>query len=482
MSHIALSAKRKVLGVFSLAMITVGSVDSIRNLPATSLFGSTVLFFFIISAIFFLVPSALVSSELASTSNEYGGVYTWVKNAFGLQTGFFAIWFQWIENVVWYPTILSFVAGTIGYLIAPSLASSKIFLIAVIICSFWGATLVNLYGIKSSARFSNICSLAGLLLPMTLIIALGVTWLCLGKPLQIHFQAHDLFPHGYNSHMWVALTGIMLSFCGMEIAAVHDGDVKNPQRSFPRAMLLATFIILITLIFGSLSIAMVLPSQKISLVSGIMQAFDAFFSAYHMHWILPVLVVMLVVGGMGAVSNWIIAPTRGLLFAIKDSRLLPSLQKENRHGSPVALLIGQAIIVTFISSVFLLMPSVNGSYWLLTALTAQLYMMMYLLMFAAAIRLRYKKHNQRKGFRIPGGNAGMWFVASIGLIGSFVTWLIGFVPPENIQVGGTLHYETLLSIGLIVMSLPPFLLYWAYRKKQDPEEALLPSEPLNDMA
>ena len=117
------------LTVFSLVMITVGSVDSIRNLPATALFGSSLIFFFLFAALFFLIPSALVSAELSAAWPEQGGIYVWVKKAFGQQIGFLTIWFQWIENVVWYPTILSFTAGTLGYLISPNLANDKIFLI-----------------------------------------------------------------------------------------------------------------------------------------------------------------------------------------------------------------------------------------------------------------------------------------------------------------------------------------------------------------
>src|SRR6516164_3994438 len=103
----------KALSLLSLVMITVGSVDSIRNLPATALFGSSLIFFFILGAIFFLIPTALVSAELSSAWAKQGGIYVWVKEAFGEKCGFLAIWFQWIENVIWYPTILSFVAGTV---------------------------------------------------------------------------------------------------------------------------------------------------------------------------------------------------------------------------------------------------------------------------------------------------------------------------------------------------------------------------------
>jgi len=454
------------LGVFSLAMITAGSVDSIRNLPATALFGSSLIFFFILGALFFLLPSALVSAELASTSKEQGGVYSWVSQAFGKTSGFLAVWFQWIENVIWYPTILSFVAGTIGFLISPQLANSKIFLISVILTSFWTATLINLMGIKSSAIFGNFCAIAGLLVPMTLIIALGATWIFSGKPLQIQFTHESLLPHLGNSSMWVSLTGIMLSFCGMEIATVHASDVKDPQRSYPRAMYITTIIILFTLMCGSLAIAMVLPQKQISLVAGIMQAFAAFFTAYHLQWILPIVAVMLVIGGMGGVSNWIIAPTRGLLFALKEVRMADVFCRRNKFGAPSVLLLAQAVIVTIITLVFLLLPSVNASYWLLTALTSQLYMLMYITLFLAAIRLRYKKIDRAPGFMIPGKNWGMWFVAGAGLIGSLVTFIIGFIPPDNINIGSIWHYETLLLVGLLSMSILPYLGYlWAREKE-----------------
>ncbi len=458
--------KMRTLGVLSLAMITAVSVDSIRNLPTTALFGSSLIFYFLLAALFFLLPSALVSAELASNSQQEGGVYSWIKNAFGAQAGFIAIWFQWIENVIWYPAILSFVAGTIGYLIAPSLATSKTFLVTVILCSFWGATIINLLGIKVSAKFSNFAAVVGLILPISLIITAGVTWIVMGKPIQIHFTHASLLPNFGNSDMWVALTGIILSFCGMEIAAVHSSNVKNPKRSYPRAMFLATGLIMLTLLCGSLAIAAVIPEQQISLVAGIMQAFNTFFSAYHMHWILPVLALMLVIGGLGGVNSWIIAPTRGLLYAAQEGHLPRHFCRENRHGAPRNILVYQALIVTVITMAFLLMPSVNGSYWLLTVLAAQLYMIMYAMMFAAAIRLRKSRKLVSDGFRIGGGRVGIWIVAGAGFIGSLVTFFIGFIPPANIQVGGSGHYETLLLMGLITLILPPFILYRFSHKRR----------------
>lgn len=455
-----MSNKKHSLTIFSLTMITVGSVDSIRNLPATALFGSQLIFYFVLGALFFLIPTALVSAELASGWAKQGGIYIWVKEAFGKKTGFLAIWLQWIENVIWYPTILSFVAGTIGYLINPALTSNPYFLWGVIVTCFWGTTVLNLRGMSSSALFSSVCSLAGLLLPMSLIIGLGVAWIAQGNPLQIQFDIPSIVPHLSDKSMWVSLTAIIMSFCGIEIATVHANDVNNPQYAFPKALIASVVIILSTLILGSLAIAVVLPGKDINLVAGIMQAFEAFFGSHNMLWMMPLVALMLVLGGLGGVSNWIIAPTKGLLVAAEDGNLPKIFQRTNANGAPTLMLLTQAGIVTILSALFLFMPSVNASYWLLTALAAQLYMLMYFLMFLAAIKLRFSQPHQHRAFKIPGGIVGMLFVGTVGIIGVLATLVVSFIPPESINVGSVVRYESTLIIGLIIMCLPPFISSW----------------------
>lgn len=460
-----MSQKKHALTIFSLTMITVGSVDSIRNLPATALFGSQLIAFFTLAAISFLIPAALVSAELASGWPKQGGVYVWVKEAFGKRAGFLAIWLQWIENVIWYPTLLSFVAGTIGYLINPQLVENPYFLWAVVVASFWGVTLVNLKGMHSSAFFSNLCALSGLILPMTLIIGLGAFWVFNGHPVQVKFDAASVLPHWHDSDMWVSLTAIMLSFCGIEIATVHANDVRDPQHAFPKALIYSVVIILSTLILASLTIAVVLPKSDINLVAGIMQAFYAFFDKYHLLGLMPLVAIMLVMGGLGSVSNWIIAPTKGLLIAAKDGHLPAFFQYENKNGAPAVLLIGQAVLVTVLTGLFLLMPSVNGSYWLLTALAAQLYMLMYFMMFIAGIMLRIKAPNQKRLFRIPGGMPGFLAVSGLGIVGVLTTLVVSFMPPESINVGNVTRYELTLLIGLITLSAPPLVLSWRSQRK-----------------
>ena len=459
-----MTINRRTLTIFSLTMITVGSVDSIRNLPTTALFGSQLIVFFVLGALFFLIPTALISAELASGWPKQGGIYIWVREAFGKKAGFLAIWLQWIENVIWYPTILSFVAGTVGYWINPELANNAYFLWSVIVISFWGVTWINLCGMTASAWFSNICTIVGLLMPMSLIIILGAIWITSGSHLQISLDMHSILPKFNDSSMWVSLTAIMLSFCGIEIATVHANDIENPREAFPKALIYSVLIILITLILGSLSIAVVLPAHQINLVAGIMQAFDAFFKHYHLSFIMPVIAIMLVMGGLGSVSNWIIAPVKGLLVAAEDGNLPPYFRSTNSNGAPVVMLIGQAAVVTLLATVFLFMPSVNGSYWILTALAAQLYMLMYLLMFITAIKLRFKAPQQVRVFRVPGGIIGLILVAGTGIIGTCLTLMVSFIPPIGINVGNLDYYALILLSGLIVLCAIPMIIGRLQRK------------------
>lgn len=455
------------ISVIALVLLITGAIDSIRNLPGTALFGSTLIFFFIFSAIIFLIPVALISAELSSTwSEEEGGIYSWVKHAFGENVAFFTIWLQWINTLVWYPTILSFIAGTIAFLVNPELAQNKYYLISVILIIFWTLTIIGCSGLRTSAAFAGFCAIVGMIVPMGFIIFLALIWLIKGNPLAINLSLSHLIPVWKDSQSWVSLTAIMTSFLGMELAAVHVRNVKNPQKNFPKAMFFSVILILFTMIFGSLAIAFVLPKEKISLVDGVMRAFDNFFQAYHLNFMMPVLVFLLLLGSLGSMINWIISPAKGLLMAANHNFLPQSLCKLNKDGIASRILILQAILVTFLCSGFLLFPSVNAIYWLFTDLSTELYMMMYVFMFIAAWRLKNKFAHLKRPFAIPGGKNGYYLVCILGLIGCSITLLVGFIPPEQMMdVGGAGHFRLVFSLGILIMLLPALLIYLRKRYK-----------------
>ncbi|MDO8954105.1 MAG: amino acid permease [Gammaproteobacteria bacterium] len=449
----------KILSTFSLVMITITCVDSIRNLPASALFGSSVVFFFILSAIVFFIPTALICAELSTTWPEKGGIYTWGKMAFGKGFGLFTVWFQWIENVIWYPLVLSFIAGALSYLLTPQLANNKFYVFALINIVFWICTYINLKGLKLSAKLTEVFGILGLIVPMLLIIILGTIWLVGPYPHQIEFTRESMLPHWNNTSMWTSLSAIVMSLTGVEITTIHAAEVKNPQKSYPRALLISTVFILATLILGSLAIGLVVPAAKLNLISGIMDAFSDFLSAYHLAWLTPIVAISLILGAVAGLNNWIIGPTKGLMVAAQDGYLPPFLQKQNANAAPTNLLYIQGVIVTVLSSLFLFMPSVNSSYWLLNVLTTQLYMLMYLCVFFAFLRLRFTHPNVERPFKVPGGKFGMWLVSGLGIFSMIFTVYIGFIPPPQIPYHSVLEYESILGIGLVAFCLPPIVMH-----------------------
>jgi glutamate:GABA antiporter len=458
------------LNTFALTLLITGAIDSIRNLPSAALFGTTLIFFFIFSAVTFLIPSALVSAELAANVDE-GGIYQWTRMAYGERAGFLAVWLQWINNVVWFPTILSFIAGTAAYLIDPALGQSKLYLVSVILSVFWILTLVNLRGIRMSAKFTSFCAVIGLIVPMLLIIGLLIAWLVSGRPLQIHLTAYDMFPKISMSDNWLALTAITTGFAGMELATVHVKDVKNPQKTFPRALAISTIIIMITMTLGSLAIAYVLPYDKINLVNGTIESFAYFLAAFHLDWVTPVLTTLLVVGSLGGIISWVISPIKGLAQSARAGFMPKMFEQTNKHGVPQNLLITQALLVSLVCVAFLLLPSINAIYWLLTALSTQLYMLMYVLMFLSAFRLRSKIQYKPDTFVIPGKKYGLWTVSILGLAGCAIALAVGFIPPDNLNIGSAWYYEFLFCSGMTLMILPVFGFFW-YQSRQAAKAAV----------
>lgn len=440
-------------------MLNVSIMASLRSLPLVAEYGLNAIPYFVIVALLFLIPCALVSAELATGWPKTGGVYIWVREALGDRWGFFAIWMQWVHNVAWYPVILSFVATTLAYVIDPALADNKLYVLAVILFGFWGMTLLNYLGIKTSSWFSTIGVILGTIGPGILIIALGCSWILSGHPPQIQFSLSALVPKWEGVGNLVFLSGLVLAFVGLEVSAAHAGDVKNPQKNYPRSITLAALITFFIFMLGALSIALVIPQKEISLVAGLMEAFAVFFARYNLSWSLPAMGVLLVIGAVAEINAWIAGPVKGLFATSIHGNLPPFFQKLNKHGMPTNLLLFQGIIVTAVSFVFLFMPSLSSSFWILSALSVQSYLFMYILMFIAAIKLRYTKPHVPRSYRVPFKHKGIWFFGSIGILSSLFTILIGFVPPTQLNVGSLLFYDSFLIIGLLIMTLLPLIIY-----------------------
>jgi len=436
-------------------MMNVAVIMSLRGLPLMAKEGLSLIFYLAFAAFFFLIPISLVSAELATGWPDGGGVFRWVKEAFGSHAGFTAIFLQWIQNVVWYSTILSFAAGALAYFfLDPALSQNKIFVVSVILIIYWGATFLNFKGLKMSGMLSTIAVIAGTLLPGVFIILLGAIWFFSGSPLA--FMENLVIVPDFSSLSNLSfLAGILLLFAGMEVSSVHALEVKNPKKDYPKAILLSVLITLIIFFLGSLAVAAVIPGDKIQLTTGLMQAFHEMLIQYKMEWMLPILGLLIALGAIGGVVAWIIGPSKGLLRTAKDGDLPPILAVTNKKGVPVNILFVQGGVVTLLSLIFLFAPNVGTAFFILTALTVILYLIMYLLLYSAAIHLRYKYPKKARPYKIPGGNIGMWIVSGVGIIAALFGIILGFIPPTQLKVDNPAAYVWFLAAGtLFFVALP----------------------------
>jgi len=464
-------AKDKSLSIFKLVMITSAFVISVRNMPMIAETGLEMLFYTSLPALLFMIPVGMVSAELATGWPQAGGVYIWIREAFGERWAFLSMWLLWTQMFFGMVMILSFVASMWAFVFNPSLATNKIYIVIVIIGMYWILTLINLRGMKASSIISTVGVVAGVFIPAGLIMILAGVYLIQGNPIQMDtsFTLANLIPDMGQLHNLTFLTSIIFVYAGLEMSSVHANEVRNPQRNYPIALLLGVLLLLILNVIGSLSVAIVVPKAGISLVAGIMQAFQAFFNHFKLDWLIPIIAFLAAIGATGQISTWVLGPSKGILGVARQGDLPPWFAKTNQAGIPTRLLFIQATAISLVGLVYLIVPSVNEAFFMILIMTTQMYIVVYLFMFAAGIKLRYSQPDVPRTYRVPGGkHLGMWIVAGAGFLAVLFCFFVGYFPPEVVHShvppkkvpGGMGHfYQWFLIIGLISMSAMALIIY-----------------------
>jgi len=459
----------KFMSLTQLAMLTVVAVASLRSLPAMAGYGLGSITLFIIPAIFFLIPVALVAAELAT--GWKGGVFTWVRMAFGERWGFQAIWLQWVQNVVWYPTQIAFIAASLAFVfLDPNLANSGFYTAIVILVIYWFSTFITLRGGNLFAKVGSWSGLAGTIFPGVLLILFGAIWLGTGHASETPLTASAIIPPFTGIASIVLIVSNVLAYAGMEVNAVHANDLKDPGRGYPKTVLISSILILGIFIFPTIAIAVAVPSSELGLTTGINLAFKTFFDAWGMDWATPVISLLIALGAFASVVTWIAGPSRGLLAAARSGYLPAFLQRRNKAGVQVGILSVQGIVVTLLASLFIFVPNINTAFILLVDMAAALYLIMYMLMFAAAIRLRRTHPQVKRTYRTP----AMGVIAGVGFLACLAAFLLGFVPPAGFAAGAPgWAYPAIVALVVILLGLPPIIFYAAKRPSWDqrtPEE------------
>ena len=452
----------------TLAIMNVTAVVSLRGLPSEAVYGLSSAFYYLFAAIVFLIPTALVAAELAAMfSDKQGGVFRWVGEAFGARTGFLAIWLQWIESTIWYPTVLTFGAVSIAFIGMDqthdmALASNKIFTLVVVLAIYWIATFISLRGLGWVGKISKWGGLIGTIIPAGLLIVLGIIYLATGGHNNMDMSG-SFFPDLSKLDNLVLASGIFLFYAGMEMMGIHVMEVDNPKRNYPKAIIIGSLITVCIFVLGTFSLGFIIPAKEINLTQSLLIGFDNYFRHFHISWAGPIIAIALMFGVLAGVLTWVAGPSKGIFAVGKAGYLPPFFQKSNRNGVQRNILLIQGGLVTLLSLLFVVMPSVQSFYQILSQLTVLLYLIMYMLMFAAAITLRYKMRNTDRPFRLGKGNGLMWLLGGLGFCGSLLAFILSFIPPGQIAVGSKSVWFAVLIIGCLIVVILPFIIY-AMRK------------------
>lgn len=464
----------------SMAFMTAAAIISLRGLPMMAAEEMTMFFYIAFATVLFLIPAALVSAELGSAfAGQEGGIYRWVGAAFGKKWGFTAIWLQWIQNVVWYPSVLAFAAAAVAYGIGkPELASNGKFTGLFIIAFYWLATFIAFGGTKLLSKVTSWGFIVGTVLPGLVVIILGIVWVVMKKPLGFeHLTSAETtvatVVNGQVMPRWIPdlsklsnlsfLSGIILLFAGVEVQAVHAAEMQNPKKQYPVAIFISAIIVFVLFTFGSLAIAAVVPNSKLQIESGLMQAISTMVSSVNMNWALYILAFCVAFGALGGVLSWISGPSKGLLSTAKDGILPENLAKTTKKGAPKNMMLIQGAIVTILACLYLVMKDVSVAFFLLSALTVAVYIIMYIMMYMAAIKLRKSQPNLERPYKVPGGFMGMVIIAGIGLLAAIFGLVLAFIPPAQLPVGSPSFYIAVVAVGTVGFSIIPLII--AERRK-----------------
>ena len=442
------------LGIFSVAMVSTAAVFSVRNLPSMAIEGWSLIFWYLLGTVLFLAPLALTAAELASTWPRDGGVYDWVTEAFGKRTGFMSVWSIVAQNVPWYPTVLAFVAVSLAYGFDPALQDNRFFVAVVMIAIFWALTLVSLRGPVAAARFTAFGTLFGSLVPAAVLILAGVVWIAAGKHVALPPPTFARLMPVWDAARIPFVSSLLLAFTGLEVSGYYALAVRNPQRDYPKAMLLALLAIARLSIFATLAIALAIPADRISLSGGVVQTFTVIFGAFGIGW---------AASGLALMCAWLVGPLLSLSAAARAGMLPPIFRRLSARQVPAAIILWQGVVVTIVAAAFALVPSVNQAYWILSATVTALLAFYYLPIFAAVIRLRYTQPGAARPFRIPGGKAGVWIVGGIGFAATTFAVLVALQRPGTVTaVSDGVYVAGMIALALVWMV--PWLVFVVVRR------------------
>lgn len=459
---------KKELSVFSLIAINITAILSLSSVAYMATIGLQSIFFFALAAMSFFIPSALICAELSSMpTNDNGGVFTWVNRAFGKNIGVIAIWMEWFNNVIAFPANTVAIIATFQYTGLININNNPQLLFVIMMIVMWGITFLNFLSITKIVILNIIGAVFGMVLPLFMIISCGIFWFFNETSYIQYNNYHDIIPY-FSFATFALFVKVLTSYSGIQVVSFHTQNIKNPEKNIPISMLVTVSIIFILTSFATISIAAIIPRDHLSVLSGLVQAINFVLIKLHLPFLGPVISLCICFGMLSALSTWMLGPARAMQV-VASKGLIPSVfSKLNHHGMPISVLLVQVIIMSILAILFIIMPSFQAAFALLIALTSQFTVLMFIMVFLSAIKLRYSEPNEQRKFKVCFKNKNSnWLiilVALVGIISCGCGFFLGLYPPQFANIQNPINYVLLMIIADFIIIITPFIyIYWRSR-------------------
>lgn len=460
-------SENKVLGVSDIVLMNIVAILSIRQIPNVAPYGASSVLLWILAALGLFVPLAMVCGELSTGWPKEGGIFVWVREAYGPRIGWQCAFLFICCCVLFFPMMLQFMMTTIAFCFNAGLANSKAFIGITSIIVFWILTLLNIYGMEWTKKINNFGALFGVIVPGVVLILLAVYWLASGHPMQTDYHtAANWIPNLGKWSTIVFLSSMMFAFAGMEVSPMIAGRCKNPQKDFPRAILISAIIIVAIYIIGTIALNAIFPANDANIIAGIMQGMKSASVKLGIPWLLPLMGILIAIGALGQINSWMVGPIYMLNVANEEQHVLGSKINEMhpKYNTPAFALIIEAILVSIFCLSTFVSPSMEAAYWTLTALNTLCYFIPYLLMFSGFFILRKKYPDVKRSFKIPGKVLPV-LLPALGFLSTLFAIVLLFVPPDQINLGNLVAYEVKIAGGGILFAAIGDFLYLRALKK-----------------
>ena len=437
----------RTLGVTDLVFLYIAAILGIRWLSTAAQMGPSSLVLWLLAAVIFFIPSGLTVMELSSRDSGEGGIYLWAKAAFGEQHGFIVGWTYWVNNLFYFPGLLLFIAGAFLFLGGSEwlgLGESAYYNAAFSLTLLWLVIGLNIIGLSRGKWIQNIGAMATG--AVFVVLAVGGIWAWAEHGSATEFTLPSLMPNLREFSTLTFFATMTFAFAGLELGPVMGGEIKNPERSLPRAMLVSGLIIAAIYILGTGFLLVAVPQGEINVITGIPQALAAIGERIELPGLAiagALLVVMSSTGGLGA---WFSGVAR-IPYVIGIDRYLPPAlgSIHPKWGTPHIALMTQGVVVTILMMAAVTESTIEEAYVMLLDMTIILYFIPFLYMFAALPALRIKAAGNNDGVSlVPGGSPGVWLCSALGFGATLLSVVLAILPPTGtsnpqmfvIKVGG----------------------------------------------